>query len=302
MLDSYFQNESLKLFLIRLTGYLSSDPTKLTVQKMAPIFGYYFDGGYYPVGSSQVLADALVHVIQENGGRIYLRTPVKKILVEDNRAVGIELGNGNIHRAQAVVSNADARRTFLELVGREHLPAAFASRVDAMKPSNSAIYVFLGVDFVPDIEPFVILRTAQGGRIGIITPSIADPSIAPQGHSVITLIQFPSSNDIALWNRRAPGYNERKHKFGDEMISLAERVIPDLSRHIVYRQEATPATGARYAWTTQGSIYGPTLGHGFEIPKSPIEDLYITGSAYVGAGVEAVAISGMLVADSVYPN
>ena len=57
MLDQYFQEPGLKSLLSVLTGYLSDDPASLTVGSMAPIFGYYFEGGGYPVGSSQALAE-----------------------------------------------------------------------------------------------------------------------------------------------------------------------------------------------------------------------------------------------------
>ena len=206
-----------------------------------------------------------------------------------------------MHCAQAIISNADAKRTFLELVGREHLPESLAARPDAMKFSTSAIYAFLGVDFVPDIEPVVTIRTEQQ-KLGIMTPSKVDPSIAPRGHSAITLIKFIPSDQAATWDRHAPGYNERKHRYADQMIALAEQVIPGLSQHIVYRQEATPATVARYAWSTQGAIYGPAIGQGFQDPKSPIERLYLVGSSASHVGVEGVAISGMLTADAVYRN
>jgi phytoene dehydrogenase-like protein len=70
----------------------------------------------------------------------------------------------------------------------------------------------------------------------------------------------------------------------------------------VFRQDGSPATVARYAWTTAGSIYGPALGGRLDA-KSPIEGLVLAGSGvFPGAGVEAVAISGMIAADLVCPH
>ncbi|MBI5079869.1 MAG: NAD(P)/FAD-dependent oxidoreductase, partial [Chloroflexi bacterium] len=82
MLEQFFSDAKLKELLSALTGYLSDDATKLTVGAMAPIFGYYFDGGFYPLGGSQAFADALVQVIEENGGTVRLRTPVDRIVIE----------------------------------------------------------------------------------------------------------------------------------------------------------------------------------------------------------------------------
>jgi phytoene dehydrogenase-like protein/uncharacterized membrane protein len=297
MLDTYFQEARLKRFLSALTGYLTDDPVLLTVGAMAPIFGYYFDGGYYPGGGSGKLADALVAVIEAHGGQVHLRTPVKRIVIENGRAAGVELAkSGDIHRAQALVSNADLKRTFSELVGREHLPAKFARQIEALKPSASAFMVFLGVDFIPDVEPIAMV-----GDIGIMVPSKADDSLAPKGHASVTLIKLIPQREAADWDRKAPGYNARKRAYADDMIAQAETLIPGLSEHIVYRQEASPRTFERYAWTASGSIYGPTWDSPRPPLKSPIPGLYLAGSGvFPGPGIEAVVISGALAAEAIY--
>ena len=65
-----------------LTGYISDGREKLTCAQMVPLFGYYFHGGYYPVGGSGRLADALVEAIEARGGEVRLKTRVARILVE----------------------------------------------------------------------------------------------------------------------------------------------------------------------------------------------------------------------------
>jgi phytoene dehydrogenase-like protein len=267
---------------------------------MAPIFGYYFDGGYYPAGGSQAFADALVGAIREHGGEVRLRTAVSRILLEAGRAVGVELAGGERLRAEVVISNADARRTFLDLVGRERLPADFARHVEALRPSASALAVFLGVDYVPDVEPITIQADDERG-LAIAIPSKVDPSLAPPGHSSVTLVTLAAASGD--WDRKAPGYAARKRREGDALIALAERTLPGLSGHVVYRQDGTPATFARYAWTTGGAIYGPAVGQWRPPAKSPVERLVLAGAGvFPGAGVEAVVISGTLAADAVCPE
>ncbi|KUK40718.1 MAG: All-trans-retinol 13,14-reductase, partial [Clostridia bacterium 62_21] len=303
MLDRFFRDPRLKRFLLLLTGYLSDRPETLTAGQMAPLFGYYFDGGYYPVGGSRALADALAEVIEACGGSLLLRAPVERILIEGGRAAGVIFAGGRTHRAGAVISNADVRKTFLELVGREYLPLGFARRIEGLEFSTSAFAVFLGVDFVPDLEPVTLVCTEDGRGLGIMTPSRVDPGLAPPGHASITLLTLVPQAEATTWDRRAPDYTRRKREFGDALIALAEQVLSGLREHIVFREEASPATFARYAWTTDGAIYGPAAGQWRPPAKSPVERLYLAGAGvFPGAGIEAVVISGTLAADAVCPE
>lgn len=138
--------------------------------------------------------------------------------------------------------------------------------------------------------------------VGIMIPSKVDPSLAPEGHAAVTLITLIPQEEAADWDRKAEGYTKHKRSFGDELIARAETVIPGLSQHIVYRQEASPRTFERYAWSTGGSIYGP-VWDAFRPPlKSPVPGLYLVGSGvFPGPGIEAVVISGVLAADTIYP-
>ena len=296
MLEAFFADRRVIDLLCTLTGYLSDEPGSLTVGDMAPILGYHFDGGYYPQGGSGVLPKALVDVIKKHGGQVHLRSGVERILVENGRAAGVELKNGQVHRAKAVISNADAHKTFLELLDRGDVPAGFAQSVENLKPSTTAFIVFLGLDIVPDISTITMLDD-----IGIMVPSKADPSLAPAGHSAVTLLKLLPQSEAGAWDRKAPGYSSRKRQFADGMIDSAQEIIPGLRQHITYRQEGSPATFARYAWTTGGSIYGPATGQKRLTTRTPVRDLYVAGSGVMGGGVEAAVIAGMYAAAEIKP-
>ncbi len=298
MLDHYIPDRAGPRLLTVLTGYLSDWADLLTAGQMAPIFGYWFSGGRYPAGGSQALADALAQSIRADGGEIRLRTSVTRILIEDGRAAGVETADGRIIRAPAVVSNADVRRTMLELVGAEHLPAAYAARCSALRPSTSAFMVTLGLDVVPDLPAMTFLPSDEAGfGMAVAVPSTHDRSLAPAGHAAVTLLRLAPAD--AGWNRADPAYKARKRAEGDAMVAAAARLIPDLERHITTRQEASAATFARYAHTSAGSIYGIAPDQQRLTRRSPIPRLCLAGSGvFPGPGVEACVISGRLAAEA----
>ncbi|TWA67644.1 phytoene dehydrogenase-like protein [Azospirillum baldaniorum] len=291
MLEHFVPDAGARALLSSLTGYLSDRPERLGATRMAPIFGYVFDGGAYPEGGSQRLADALVEAIRAKGGEVRLRTPVRRILVEDGRAAGVETMDGERIAAAAVISNADARRTLLELVGEEHLPAGCAEHYRALRPSTSAFLVTLALDIRPDLPAMTFLRD---DGIALALPSAHDASLAPPGCASLTLMRLEPAG--GTWDRSAPDYREQKTREGEAMIATAATVIPDLERHILHRQEASAATFARYTLTTDGAIYGtdPALP-----AKSPVPGLLLAGGGvFPGPGVEACVISGRLAAEA----
>ncbi|PWC83458.1 phytoene dehydrogenase [Azospirillum sp. TSH100] len=298
MLDHHIPDPAGQRLLTLLTGYLSDRADLLTVGQMAPIFGYWFHGGRYPAGGSQALADALARSIRADGGELRLRTRVTRILIEKGRAAGVETADGRLLRAPAVISNADLRRTMLELVGAQHLPAPYAARCAALRPSTSAFMVTLGLDMVPDLPTMTFLpRDGAGFGMAIAIPSIHDRSLAPDGHAAMTLLRLAPAD--AGWNRADPDYRARKREEGDAMIAAAARLIPDLERHITTRQEASAATFARYAHTSAGSIYGIAPDQQRPTRRSPIPGLFLTGAGvFPGPGVEACVISGRLAAEA----
>jgi phytoene dehydrogenase-like protein len=192
--------------------------------------------------------------------------------MENGHAVGVEIKDGKTHRAKAILSNADTHKTFLELMDRKHVPADFAAEIESLKPSATAFIVFLGLDIVPNLAPITMLDD-----IGIMIPSNIDSTLAPLGHASVSLLRLLPESDFANWDRKSPGYKERKQKYADEMIASAAEIIPGLQQHITYRQEGTPATFARYAQTTNGSIYGPAAGQQRLTVKTPVKNLYVAG-------------------------
>ncbi len=303
MLDHFLSDPDLKQFLSVLTAYLTDRPEALTVGQMAPIFGFYFNGGRYPAGGAQRIPDALVEVIREGGGEILFKRGVRRILVENGCAVGVELEGGDRLRAAAVISNADLRQTLTTLLDPEHLPADYLKRFGRLEASASGVAVQLVVDFVPDIAPLTIVSGKNRLDFAIATPSAVDPSLAPDGCATLEIFRFERQADAAAWDRSSDDYAERKRDVCDDLIAQAETLLPGLSEHILFREDSSPRTFERFSRADGGGFYGPAAGALLPPAKSPIRGLVFAGAGvFPGAGVEAVVISGALAAHSLDPD
>ena len=158
-------------------------------------------------GGIENLVKAFVSRIRDNGGKIFTRRAVAKILVENNRISGVVDDQGVKSLADVVIASGGAHETFLKLVGTEHLPSQFPTDVQRMSLMDSIFMVHLGVDYDPrpqchgtctyfygnyDLEA-AIEKIRHGffhdGRDGYVIhlPSNHTPSMAPEGHHALTI-------------------------------------------------------------------------------------------------------------------
>ena len=297
LLDQFLIDDRLKRLLTTLSDYVTEMPERLLVREMAPLFGYYFNGGYYPAGGSQRLADVLHTVIEANRGLVLLRTRVAGILTDSGRIAGVTTANGAVHRAPLVIANGDVVTALTELLGGADLPSRYAARVRTLRRGPSAVLVSLALDTLPDLPARVIVHE-RGVTVGIGNPSTIDSSLAPPDHAAVTLLGLLSEADGATWGVDTPDYEDRKRRHAAQLMDIAETVIPGLHQRCLYRQVATPTTFARYASTRNGNIYGAARGQWCPAIKSPVPGLLLVGAGGPnGAGIEAVVVSGMTAAN-----
>ena len=301
MLDAFISSARLKHLLTTIAEYITDKREHLTVGEMAPLFGYYFEGGFYPVGGSQKLADLLRAIIEENGGTIRLRTRVVRFLVEDERVAGVVTATGAIYRARLVIANGDVIATLTDLIGQRPLPSRYAQRIRALRRGPSAILLSLGLDFVPDL-PARTFVSAEKLHFGIGNPSVIDPSLAPSGCAALTLLYLLSEEEATGWfGMDKLAYRKAKEVFADRLVTATETIIPGLRKGILYRQTAAPPTFTRYTRAGNGNIYGAARGQWRPSVKSPVPGLMLAGAGCQnGPGVEAAVISGIASANLIW--
>ncbi|MEX0569462.1 MAG: FAD-dependent oxidoreductase [Candidatus Njordarchaeota archaeon] len=298
-IDEYFKNEKLKSFFFALLGYVGTAPEKtLASSALVGCISYYLYGGYFPKGGAQRFADSLKNVVEKHGGKVLVRHKVDEILVEAGQVRGVRVGD-KIFMSPVVVANTNAKTTFLELVGEKHLSQEFVEYIKNLRMSPSAFMVFLGVDMDLSDYPTLIKNLDDGYEI--VINSNADPNLAPEHKSSVTIITLANYFDFP--ERGTKEYMEKKQKMAEELIMKAEKVIPNLSKHIVVLDAATPKTFERYTLMPEGAIYAFDQSIGTERPyfKTPIKGLYLVGaSTFPGGGIEAVVISGIICANDIH--
>ena len=208
--------------------------------------------------------------------------------------VKIKIGD-KIFKAPIIVANANAKSVFLELVGEENLSEGFTKYIKGLTMSPSCFVVFLGVDVDLSNYPTIIINLDD--NYYIVINSNADPSLAPKGKASVTILT--SANYYDFPKRGTEEYLQKKKELAQALIKKAEKVIPDLSRHIIVQDAATPKTFERYTLMPEGAIYSfdQTIYTKRPYFKTPIKGLYLAGaSTFPGAGIEAVTISGVIAA------
>lgn len=318
LLDLHVQSREARDVVSTLALYIAEDPATLSVGQIAPVFGYYFKGGHYPLGGSGQIAKVLVEAIEARGGKVHLRTAVTGIHASDGRvnALTIKPRRGAKQRVKtdAVVSNIDLGALLDGVLDDTTSVAILAAQIGAVTPACSATGVYLCIRGNHEMPPIVHGETAAGS-VYMIAPSVIDPSAAPAGYTTIELLDIVPHAKAASWFpeemlddqryrilRRTEYYRRKKTQSADDLIAAARVLIPDLDKRIVYRCDASPVTFARYTWTTAGAIYGSKCSQGMVPTKSPLTGLVLAGAATHGAGVEAVMISGAYAAEALRPG
>lgn len=300
-LDEYFRQDDIKAMLDLFLNYLFLDKGKTPADVALRSFGFFRHGSFYPKGGAQKLANTIRDFIEDHSGKVLVKRKAEKILTENGKVKGVMAGE-DIFKAPVVVSNCNAKTTYLDLVDRNDLDEGFAEYIKGLKMSGSVFMVFLGVDM--DLSSYATQiqsgDEASGLGIHLVFNSNCDPSLAPEGQSSLTILAFVSYSEFP--ERGTVEYSQKKEEYADRVIKEAEKVIPGLSKHIIVRDAATPRTLERYTFMPEGAVEGLDGSTDTERPcfKTPIKGLYLAGaSTYPGSGIELALMSGVMCANDI---
>lgn len=263
-------------------------------------------------GGTGGLSQAIASAAREAGVEIKVNAPVAQVLVKNGEAKGVVLENGDQYTADIVVSNADAKVTFLKLVESGNLPDEFVHDVKRFRTSSPACKVNLALDGLPqftslpkgkeallrgsiEIAPSVdyLEQAYEDAKYGgwsrkpfmdALIPSLLDPGMAPPGKHVMSIfVQYASSDLEGGWN------DQKKAEFLDIVIDTLAEYAPNLKSIILHKHIMTPWDLERTFALPSGHIFHGELALQqlfFLRPsaqwsnyRTPIRNLYMCGSS-----------------------
>jgi C-3',4' desaturase CrtD len=253
------------------------------------------------------IAQSLAQATEHNGGRIFYRQEVTRVVQEQNQTLLIETKRGNSFGAEMAVMNLPVWN-IRKLVGNQG--TVLASNEPGHPPDTwGAFVMYIGLDgaAVPKNFPvhhqIITSRPLGEGNSVFLSISPAwDESRAPIGKRAVTLSTHTRLNTWwDLFNRDREAYEALKARYAAKLVSTAQQILPGLRDAAEIILPGTPVTFERFTRRIQGWVGGyPQIdlfqNHGPQIGAN----IWMVGdSIFPGQSTAAVALGGLRVANMV---
>jgi phytoene dehydrogenase-like protein len=241
-----------------------------------------------PIGGMGAITVAMRNFLESRGGVVRTEAEVAEIIVKDGRAAGVALTNGDEFAAPVVISNLSPVLTYLNLLPADSLDAGLRASIAAKDFDGNAFKVGLALDDLPRFaaasgaeeerafaacqfrispsldyleQAYLDLRAGRpssGPIIWGLTPSVADPTLAPPGKHIMTLSVFHAPYRLAEGS-----WSTERDRFAQVIIDKVAEYVPNLKDSI---------TGVR-AWSpqdieTEFGIHRGNITHGDILPAN----------------------------------
>ena len=302
-------------------------PAESTFFMHAMVAKHYFAGGNYPVGGSWKMAETIVPVIRAGGGEVFTYARVQEIIVENNKAIGVLMENGDRLLADNIVSNTGARITFEKLLPEaQRKKYNYEKKLKTVKPSSAHVCLYVGCKGsakelgIPKTNLWIyptphheqnikdyLAKPEHGAPLVYISfPSAKDPTWDQHypGKSTVEVVTLGRYEDYvqwrgSTWNQRGEGYEAYKQKITDTLLETLYQQMPQLRGTVDYAELSTPLSTEWFQLNDRGEIYG--LDHDPDRfqqdwlhPVTPIKHLYMTGQDVVTCGIGGALMGGVL--------
>jgi phytoene dehydrogenase-like protein len=256
----------------------------------------------WPVHGSLEFARSLEKRYKELGGKMHYGLRVEKILTENDKATGVRLLDGSEHYASHVISDADGRKTILNLLEGKYVDERIRGYcADPPDETSWAVHVLLGVNRDLSQEPssLVMLLEEPVTIAGHTNKSLEmqlyglDKTMAPAGKGVIKVELVSRYSYWKALHADKPRYNEEKQKVARQVIDLLENHFSGIKSQVEVSDVPTLMTWERYMGGSHGFAGMPTkkvnllasaFGRGWEMTLPGLANFLMVGQWVTCAG------------------
>ena len=327
-LKNRISDEKLRAILVSQWGNYGLPPEKSAFALHAVIAAHYLNGGYYPKGGAKQIADNIIPVIEMSGGQVLVNHEVSEIIVEGNRARGVKVRHHKKkespvekeYYADSIISAAGAFTTYHQLIPPAFAPP-FVKDLESFPAGTANVTLYLGLKDDPQKIGYYgenlwlyssydhdqvyrernKLSDCQPGACYVSCPSAKNPDATAHTMEIISFIDHSVFQEWAEmpWKNRGAKYELLKETITENIISFVESRLPGLRGLIDYKELSTPLSTRHFTGHRAGEIYGlPGIPQKFEVDwlkiKSPIKNLYLTGSDVAIHGIVGAMMSGVI--------
>jgi len=331
VIDWHIKDPLLKAVLNVQCGDHGLPPAKASFPLHCTVMDHYLEGAFYPMGGGGGIVKAMTNAVKKYGGEIRVRSSVKKILLKNRQAIGVELSGGQCIYAKNIISNADPATTYLRLIGKENLTNKLIKKLARTKYSVTSLILFLTLDLdvtahgvdsgniwllgdqnIDTIYKHLttkdLLQDDEFAAVFISCTTLKDPISFNGRHHNLEVITFIDYDNFKKFNtpedHHGEAYTQHKERITQKLMNSLEKVIPGASKKVVQLELGTPKTNEYYINSTNGSVYGTEktftqIGPFAYSVKSEIENLFLCGASTLAHGVGGATNSGVEAASKI---
>lgn len=326
LMDENFDNDLLKAVL-SWDGLIGSkmaprSPNATVLTLLYKMSGLFNGGHGIPANGVAGLINALYQSAVAQGVEFKLSSPVSRISVEASengqKVVGVELEDGQIISADKVVSGADPKQTFVNLLGVENLEIQFTNRINRLRCDGYVAKLHLALKSLPKFKGLdnpqgrlIIAPTmdaiefaydhAKYGECSndpvmeVVLPSLSDASAAPKGqHTLSAHIMYIPHNLKGGWTKTA------RNTLYKRLVAILEKYAPGIKKQIIQGELLTPldleqqynVTGGHWHHTEQAMDQMFMMRPTYEAAQyaTPVSGLFLCGAGtHPGGGLMGAA-------------
>ena len=275
----------------------------------------------HAIGGMGAITQAMAKAAEMRGVQIRIATPVREVVVEAGRAVGVVTERGESIRARSIVSNLNPKLLYGSLIDAAVLPQDFRERINRWRCGSGTFRMNVALSQLPDFKALpggvladhhtagiimapslaymdrAYLDAKQNGWskqpiVEMLIPSTLDDSLAPSGQHVASLF----CQHVAPVLPNDESWDTHREAVADVMIDLVNTHAPNFKASVLGRQIMSPLDLERTFGLVGGDIFHgtlsldqlfsarPMLGHADY--RGPLPGLYMCGSGtHPGGGV-----------------